>query len=250
MGNTQGDLCCKLRAAAQLGKVEACIELIAHGAKIGCQDNVWLSTPLHEACRYGHSEVASLLLRSACSVDPRDCVGQTPLFYAAKGGFDCILEKLLAHGADVRAVSSKGRSPLHNAMQGGHRVSALLLVERGADALARDCDGSTPVQLAARTGSLKGLMICLSAQGPRVRPHRPRGQGRVAQGAHRARALGHGHQPRHGPAHSARAALRRRRPPGARAIFRRACSAAAARCVRCGSGVLFFVFRCTSTGTT
>jgi len=160
MGNTVGDMCCQLRSAAQNGQKEEAQRLIQAGAKVSCNDNLYQSTPLHEACRFGHDEVASLLLRHNVKVDALDCIGFTPLFYASKGEFCSIVLQLIEKGADVNIVSTKGRTALHCAVEHGSRISALILVEAGARLDVRDCEGRTPCQLAARSGVLKSLVVC------------------------------------------------------------------------------------------
>ncbi|GBG24464.1 Ankyrin repeat domain-containing protein 1 [Hondaea fermentalgiana] len=160
MGNGVSDMCCRLRSAAQKGKKEECVQFLKEGAPVTCQDNLYKSTALHEACRYGHHEVACLLIKYHADVNALDCIGHTPLFSAAKGGYNSIVNLLIERGADVNIVSHKGKTALHSAMENGHKVVTLLLLEAGAKLDARDCEGRTPPQLAAQSGTLQALVTC------------------------------------------------------------------------------------------
>mmetsp|Transcript_13435 Transcript_13435/g.25910 ORF Transcript_13435/g.25910 Transcript_13435/m.25910 type:complete len:521 (+) Transcript_13435:1000-2562(+) len=160
MGNGGSDMCCRLRSAAQNGRKDECIQFLKEGAPVTCQDNLYKSTALHEACRFGHHEVASLLLKHHAEVDALDCIGHTPLFYAAKGGFNSIINLLIERGANVNAVSTKGKTALHSAMEHGQKVGTLLLIDAGARLDAHDCEGRTPCQLAAQKGHLDALVAC------------------------------------------------------------------------------------------
>ena len=73
---------------------------------------------MHNAARYGHKEIAELLIDK---------------------------------GADVNAKTESGRNPLHSAAMEGHKEIAELLITKGADVNAKDEDGRTPLDLANKT---------------------------------------------------------------------------------------------------
>ncbi|UCC99109.1 MAG: ankyrin repeat domain-containing protein, partial [Phycisphaerales bacterium] len=56
-------------------------------------------TPLHCAARYGHKEVAELLIAKGAGVNARNNEGQTPLDIAVEEGRPEIVELLRKHGA-------------------------------------------------------------------------------------------------------------------------------------------------------
>jgi len=163
MGNSKSTACCELRVAAQNGRLQECQELVqTEGINVSCKDNMWCATPLHEACRYGHAKIVSLLLDHGAELDAVDCVGHTPLYYAAKGGFTSVTYTLIEKGADVNKLSRKGRTPLHGALEKGNKVTTLLLIERGAKLCVKDQLGNTPCQVAAHGGSLKHMQALRS----------------------------------------------------------------------------------------
>ena len=70
-------------------------------------------TPLHEACRHGNVDVATLLLIAGADVNLRDEYGTPPLYYAVASGSVACYDLLVRHGADVNAVTEEGESCLH-----------------------------------------------------------------------------------------------------------------------------------------
>eukprot|EP00744_Colponema_vietnamica_P026230 GILI01038827.1.p1 GENE.GILI01038827.1~~GILI01038827.1.p1 ORF type:complete len:170 (-),score=30.88 GILI01038827.1:311-751(-) len=69
-------------------------------------------TPLHEAARYDHSEVAKVLLTIGKSnPNPQDKDGVTPLHIAALWNHTNIAAVLLAHGAERKIKNNGGETP-------------------------------------------------------------------------------------------------------------------------------------------
>lgn len=60
-------------------------------------------TPLQIAARWGHADVAAVLLEEGATVDPNIGGGWTPLQLAARDGYLPVVKLLVEHGADVRA---------------------------------------------------------------------------------------------------------------------------------------------------
>ncbi len=66
---------------------------------IDVNTNVHGCTPLHCAARYGHKEVAELLITKGADINAKDDGGKTALSYAVEGGYTEIAEILRKHGA-------------------------------------------------------------------------------------------------------------------------------------------------------
>ena len=105
-----------LSNAARTGNIAEVKKHLAAGADVNAKDKDG-GTPLHQAARNGHKEVADLLIAKGANVNAvGDLFGGTPLHAAAFGDHKEIVELLIAKGADVNAkVASgfnKGMTPL------------------------------------------------------------------------------------------------------------------------------------------
>jgi len=151
--------------AGDLAKVKAFIqEGIDVNTKVhGC-------TPLHCAARYGHKEVAELLIAKGADINAKDTQGRTPIDLAinqgrkemakllvSRGGDVSLhtaayigdlqrVQKLIDGGANVDANDQKGQTALHYAAKSGQVAAAKLLIDNGADVNAGEW---TPLQEAA-----------------------------------------------------------------------------------------------------
>jgi len=96
------------------------------------------SLPLHKVIRYGHADIAALLVRRGADVNGRDAWGCTPLHYAVVSqgpGGRCLPDialLLLEEGGDPNARSNDGWSPLMSALDNGQQEMAALLRQHGA----------------------------------------------------------------------------------------------------------------------
>jgi ankyrin repeat protein len=171
--------------AGDLAKVEAFIqEGIDVNMKVhGC-------TPLHCAARYGHKQVAQLLIAEGADVNAKDTRGRTPLDLAINRGRKEIVKLLLSRGADVSlhtaayigdlqrvqkfidvganvdAKDQKGQTSLHYAAKAGQIQVAELLIANGANVNAGD--DWTPLQEAAYNS--KEMVELLLAKGADIKP--------------------------------------------------------------------------------
>ncbi len=165
--------------AGDLAKVKAFIqEGIDVNTKVhGC-------TPLHCAARYGHKEVAELLIAKGADVNAKDTRGRTPIdlamnqgrkeiakLLASKSGDVSLhiaaylgdlqrVEKFIDGGANVDANDQKGQTALHYAAKAGQIAVAKLLIANGADVNAGEW---TPLQEAAYNS--KEMVELLLAKG-------------------------------------------------------------------------------------
>jgi len=151
--------------AGDLAKVKAFIQ---EGIDVNTKVNGF--TPLHCAARYGHKEVAQLLIAKGADVNAKDTRGRTPIDLAINQGRKEIVKLLLSKGCDVSlhtaaylgdlqrvekfidgganvdANDQKGQTALHYAAKAGQIAVAKLLIANGADVNAGE---STPLQEAA-----------------------------------------------------------------------------------------------------
>nr|KAG5690527.1 hypothetical protein BaRGS_014660 [Batillaria attramentaria] len=135
------------------------------------------STPLHLACREGHSELAKLLILSGAEVDARDSSGVTSLYDASERGRLELVDLLTEKGAVVNIGEEGGFTPVHIATQGGyaevvntlaqrgaqcgHVPVAVALIEQGADVNFSRDDGVTPLIKASEKGHDKVVEFLL-----------------------------------------------------------------------------------------
>jgi ankyrin repeat protein len=169
--------------AGDLVKVKAFIqEGIDVNTKVhGC-------TPLHCAARYGHKEVAELLIAEGADVNAKDTRGRTPidlainqgrkemakllasksgdvsLYIAAYIGDLQTVEKFIDRSANLDAKDQKGKTALHYAAKAGEIGAAKLLIAKGADVNAGDW---TPLQEAAYHS--KEMVELLLAKGAEIK---------------------------------------------------------------------------------
>lgn len=101
-----------------------------------CLSDKFGNTPLLEAIKGGHDEVASVLSRAGASLIIDDA-----------GGFLCmtvsrrdfnLLKRVLANGINPNARNFDNRTPLHVAASEGLNSMANLLLEAGASVFSKD----------------------------------------------------------------------------------------------------------------
>ena len=80
-------------------------------------------TPLHLAARYGHHQLATLLIRKGARVDDQDCSGATPLHLAALYGLADTVNVLLNMNATVEMKDKHGKTPLEVVLEHASVVS-------------------------------------------------------------------------------------------------------------------------------
>ena len=108
-----------IQEAAFHGDIEAVKQHLASGANVNLKNDGG-STPLIEASRKGHKQIAKLLIENGADVnckleyttDIESIEGWTSLHVAAAKGHKVIAELLIIKGADVNAMDDTRRSPL------------------------------------------------------------------------------------------------------------------------------------------
>jgi ankyrin repeat protein len=142
-----------LHEAAFNGKLEKAEALVKENpGLVNSQDSYAGQTPLHLAVKYGHEDVAELLLANKADVEAKANGGWTPLLNAVFGGHKDLVELLLAHKADVNVEDNSGRTPLQVAAENGFTEIAGILLAHKAHVNARTHDGMTPLHTATALG--------------------------------------------------------------------------------------------------
>ena len=80
-------------------------------------------TPLHLAARYGHHQLATLLIRKGARVNDQDCSGATPLHLAALYGLADTVNVLLNMNATTEMKDKNGKTPLEVVLEKASVVS-------------------------------------------------------------------------------------------------------------------------------
>jgi ankyrin repeat protein len=105
--------------------------LLARGAYVNAKDEIG-RTPLHYAARFGHKDVAALLIDNGADVkaEIHHKYKYTPFHVAAMFGHKDVAELLIDKGDDVKVLPP---FLLHSVCSGGHRDLAELLIKKGAN---------------------------------------------------------------------------------------------------------------------
>jgi ankyrin repeat protein len=145
-------------ASSSLAAVEL---LLAHGADAEARDHQF-NTPLHEAARYGKTDVMTFLLeRWPQGTRKTNIFQETPLHFAIGYGWEktnAVRLLLEQWPAGARECDSNSNTPLHVAAAGGDRNIDLvkLLVELWPEGMrVRGAFGATPLHLAATAWGLE-----------------------------------------------------------------------------------------------
>merc|ERR1711907_395497 len=93
---------------------------------LNAQDELGLSA-LHYACKSGHAELATSLLKAGARHSLKDVDGKLPLHMAAEQGHLSCADVLLHAGANIEASCKRGRTCLHYARTSNHAALALWL---------------------------------------------------------------------------------------------------------------------------
>ncbi|KAJ5774047.1 hypothetical protein N7457_008943 [Penicillium paradoxum] len=130
-----------LHAACRQGHTDVVRYLLDIGAEIASPKGA--SAPLVSAAEHGHFGIVKLLLERGADPD-KDIWGSTALSYAAKNGHVEIVELLLNHGADLDSEMDRNRNVLYHIAQNGQLQVLNLLLARGADIYPKEVARKLP----------------------------------------------------------------------------------------------------------
>jgi uncharacterized protein len=111
-------------------------------------------TPLIWTARYGHEDVAELLLARGAKIDAHDREGLTALMHAAFEGKAEVVNLLLAHGADAQLHAENGWTALMCAARSGDKNITAKLLEKGASVDVRNDKGETALDISLELGEI------------------------------------------------------------------------------------------------
>ncbi|KAF8023877.1 hypothetical protein BT93_F1153 [Corymbia citriodora subsp. variegata] len=121
------------------------------------------NTALHEAIRYGHSQVVRFLIK----VDPylaiyENSAGESPLYLAARGGMEEIVKWILTSCPLSAHGGSDGQTALHAAVSARHSGIVKTLLRAKPELIKQaDHHGRSPLYYAAFSGCHKLVQLLL-----------------------------------------------------------------------------------------
>jgi ankyrin repeat protein len=148
----------ELIAAAKIGTLLHCFELIVRGARVNAQDPGGM-TALHWASYQGNVELMRLLIANGADVMVREICGRTALYMAASGNqFEaCVM--LAGAGVPSHEPVDYGNTALHCAVLNANLQLVKFLVGQGArsDVVPPfpEDDYLTPFQNAVQNGEIQ-----------------------------------------------------------------------------------------------
>ena len=139
LANGSAETRSRLHRAAGIGDVESVKRLIGENPDgINSKDSPGGLTPLHEAARAGHGDVAQVLI--AAGADPNDTTthgNQTPLHLAAKIGAEEVCKILLEAGAGLWFEDEDDTTAMEVAIQEGNVELVKLFADANVKWLSR-----------------------------------------------------------------------------------------------------------------
>lgn len=113
--------------------------------------------PLHTASANGHLVIIRLSLDSdrGSDVNLREAKRCTSLYYVSKYGHLEVAQLLIERGVNVNSHARNGSTALHNASGNGHLDIAKLLIDLVANIDSRNNKQETPLDLTSRWGHLE-----------------------------------------------------------------------------------------------
>ncbi|KAJ3413942.1 gamma-tubulin [Chytridiales sp. JEL 0842] len=147
--------------------------IVDYGADWNASDPVHGDTALHLVCRYGYTELVTLLLELGVDLDKPNGLGDRAIHMAASMGHVDVIRRLIGFvvgsgGEGEGLLNAKGQNdwrPLHFASRDGHEGTVKLLVSLGADVSAPDKVGNRPLHAAALGGVAEVIRFFVEDQG-------------------------------------------------------------------------------------
>ena len=155
-----------LHLAASVGNLSIVEQLVEAGAVTNVVDR-WKNTPMRDAIRGGHKEVARWLRARGSKLGMTSTQMADALCDFAKNGDVESIKLLTSCGCDVHAVDYDSRTCLHLAASVGNLQICNHVIDCGADVNCKDRWGGTPLTDAIREGHLE-LAKKLISRGARL----------------------------------------------------------------------------------
>jgi hypothetical protein len=130
------------------GLVTLCSPLFAPSIGQFANRQLWITTPLVEAARYGDAAVVIALLNNGADPNEKQtALGTTALHYMAANGETDAVELLLRRGAEPNARADNSfETPLHWAVEARTNPKTIrMLVKYGSTPTLTDWNGETPI---------------------------------------------------------------------------------------------------------
>ena len=170
--------------------------------------NEYSRTPLLQACRFGHRDIALLLLHHGANINDVDERGCTALMYAIWSGKIRLVRSLIYYGVDYNMCSqlkvsplmcacmaddvimiremllynnvnqrdSNGKTALHYAVQTGDELMLDTLIQAGGDVMARTNIGDTILDHAVMFENVELMHKLIGLSVPLSEHTKPQGQ--------------------------------------------------------------------------
>jgi len=125
--------------------------------------------PVHEAARIGAVKLMEFILRTSFDMNTKDNIGRTALHEACRYGqtetAQLIIQSSKEFGIDLNAKDNIGRTAWHWACRIGRTETAQLLIKSskdfGIDLNVKDDDGSTALHLVCNLGKTETVQMIL-----------------------------------------------------------------------------------------
>ena len=147
--------------AADTGKINNIIRLLARDPKLVSAYSEDGFQPLGLACYFGHLDSAEYLVKAGAPVSAlsQNDISAAPIHSAAAGGHRKIVKMLLEQHTDPNIREEGGYTPLHIAAQNGDEEMVRILLYGGADLMLKGNDGKTALDLALAGGHEKATLL-------------------------------------------------------------------------------------------
>ncbi|KAH8654475.1 ankyrin repeat-containing domain protein [Tricladium varicosporioides] len=149
-----------LHLAARYGHIEIAKILLAHGASVDDEDDS-ARRPLHTAAIEGNAEIVSFLLEAGSAINAKEKYGKTALDYAGTYGCYQVAKILLDAGCNLLNDVDNEWNPLTRAVTENHLECTRLILENRGKADVDGPDHWTPLRFAVTSSEIEIARILL-----------------------------------------------------------------------------------------